>query len=374
MNAPLGAAGAQVAQPARRRRGDPRVEAVRAAVERLASSSRRSLDRRRSWRSSPSAARNAARPARAVEQLADELHPDRRRAAARARGSAPATCWTSVGGRERRDRVAVGDDARRRAGRRARRRGAAASATAPSSNACASSTASSARDHQLAVDVDVATRAIAVAQHAVRCSGGREPCRGRGARPRRRARAAPAARSACAAGGGIGSSRSATNALSVSCDQRQRQRAGLLAEQVVVVQRVLGDAGQDRAAALRDLLLGRPWSPRSGSVSAIAPFTTGSGESAVRTRSAAQDGVGAEDLRQRRVERLGSSPSARRLRRRSTSSGSAASRNGTSRSSTKPPRSGCHDASVATIGSSPYGWRPSRSAGSGPRPRTWSTQ
>ena len=52
----------------------------------------------------------------------------------------------------------------------------------------------------------------------------------------------------------------------------------------------------------------------------------------------------------------------------------ADARNGTSRSRRSRRAAAARSASVATIGSTPYGWRPSRSAGSGPRPRTWPTQ
>ena len=103
-------------------------------------------------------------------------------------------------------------------------------------------------------------------------------------------------------------------------------------------------------------------------------MNVGSGETALRTRSARRTASVP-----RIVGRASSSGGVHHGRprsrwRRPTCLARPESRKGTRLRSANPRPSGFHVSSVATSGSTPYGCLPKRSAGSGPRPRTWSIQ
>ena len=252
------------------RRGDPRVEAVRAAVQRLAEQQPPLLDRvdARRWSPAPRGTpRPAARRGTPRRPAASRCCPRstlearlgaRRSAGASWRARAPG----SGGGRRRRARSSrptrlvdvlggLGDDriverlrledrarARRSPARGRRRRGCSP---------------------------------IGLAQHADAVSGGDQPSRARAARPRAACASSTCSTLLCAAGGGARlAAGSSTNALVGLVDQRQRQRAGLLAEQVVVVERVVGRRRRAAASALRDLLLGRAGRRGRAAISAVA--------------------------------------------------------------------------------------------------------
>ena len=260
-------------------------------------------------------------------------------------GSSPAICWSVVAGASAGTRVAVGDRARVEAADTRSEVGGGGGDDLRVERLTAHGVERT--EHQVAVDLDVRA-AHGLAQQAVELGRGEHLA----VVPLDFNRMGEQhLHDAAVRHGGRDALEQARDERTVGLvDQRQRERPRLLAEPMVSSS-ALSSTPESSSTARASCCCAEP-SPSSGKVKAIAPRITGSGDSAVRTRSA---------RRTASVPRIsGSAVSSGRLTIVATAACASShiqricwSMNGTRRSSTKPPRRGPQDASVATSGRTP---------------------